>query len=276
MSCGIGGDLFVLYWDAKTKTLHGLNGSGRAPEAISPDIFASRQLTAIPMDGPLTWTVPGCVDGWEELRSRFGFESNVPMILAASTHAPEEQILVETIQKIRNKQPVRLMLAPRHPERFNEVASLLQKSGLTWTRRTNRPDPNDANATVILLDTIGELRAAYPLAEIVFVGGSLIPHGGQSVLEPAAAGKAIMTGPYTSNFDAVVNEFLDRQALRQLPAAADHEQICERLHEEFAALLEDKPTRDELARNALSLMQVSRDATRTTIELLLGRIKPPT
>src|SRR5687767_9703326 len=75
MSCGIGGDMFMLYWDAKTKTLHGLNASGRAPEAISREVFTSTQQTEIPKDGPLTWTVPGCVDGWEELRSRFGRKS---------------------------------------------------------------------------------------------------------------------------------------------------------------------------------------------------------
>src|SRR6185369_16831746 len=82
----------------------------------------------------------------EEIRRRFAPDSNRPLILAASTHAPEEQIILESIQKLRQKQPVRLMLAPRHPERFNEIAGLLQKSGLSWTRRTNPPNPNDADA----------------------------------------------------------------------------------------------------------------------------------
>lgn len=89
MSCGIGGDLFVLYWDAKTKTLHGLNGSGRAPKAISREVFAERQLTEIPLNGPLCWTVPGCVDGWEELRSRFG-RKPLAEILAPAIHTAEE------------------------------------------------------------------------------------------------------------------------------------------------------------------------------------------
>lgn len=72
MSCGIGGDLFVLYWDAQTKTLHGLNASGRAPATMTVALFADRQLTSVPQTGPLSWTVPGCIDGWEQLRSRFG------------------------------------------------------------------------------------------------------------------------------------------------------------------------------------------------------------
>jgi len=100
MGCGIGGDLFALYWDAKTRTLHGLNGSGRAPESISPEVFASRQLTEIPKDGPLTWTVPGCVDGWEELRSRFGRKSLAellaPAIYAAEDGFPVSELIADS------------------------------------------------------------------------------------------------------------------------------------------------------------------------------------
>lgn len=72
MSCGIGGDLFVIYWDAKTQKLYGLNASGRSPHAISRKVFADKGLTEIPLTGPLPWSVPGCVDGWDMLRSRFG------------------------------------------------------------------------------------------------------------------------------------------------------------------------------------------------------------
>ena len=96
MSCGIGGDLFVIYWDAKTKTLHGLNGSGRAPKAVSREVFSGRQLTEIPADGPLCWTVPGCVDGWEELRSRFG-RKPLAEILAPAINAAEEGFPVSEV-----------------------------------------------------------------------------------------------------------------------------------------------------------------------------------
>ena len=72
MSCGIGGDLFVIYWDAKTETLHGLNASGRSPYAINRDVFKEKELDEIPVHGVLPWSVPGCVDGWEELRHKFG------------------------------------------------------------------------------------------------------------------------------------------------------------------------------------------------------------
>ena len=72
MSCGIGGDVFVIYWDNKTKTLYGLNGSGRSPHSISRKIFQDKGLDEIPINGPLSWSVPGCVDGWEMVRKRFG------------------------------------------------------------------------------------------------------------------------------------------------------------------------------------------------------------
>jgi gamma-glutamyltranspeptidase/glutathione hydrolase len=75
MSCGIGGDLFVLYWDAKTSKLYGLNASGRSPYSLTPAVFAEKQLKQIPESGPLSWSVPGCVDGWEMLRAKFGRKS---------------------------------------------------------------------------------------------------------------------------------------------------------------------------------------------------------
>ena len=72
MSCGIGGDLFVIYWDSKSQKLYGLNASGRSPYALNRNVFKNRGLDQIPLDGPLSWSVPGCVDGWFELHGRFG------------------------------------------------------------------------------------------------------------------------------------------------------------------------------------------------------------
>ncbi|MEM9587053.1 MAG: gamma-glutamyltransferase [Planctomycetota bacterium] len=83
MSCGIGGDLFVIYWDAKTEKLYGLNASGRSPYAINRAVFTDRGLTTIPREGPLAWSVPGCVDGWFELHERFGTKSLSEILLPA-------------------------------------------------------------------------------------------------------------------------------------------------------------------------------------------------
>ena len=74
-SCGIGGDLFAIVWDAKTQKLYGLNASGRSPYAHTRELFKEKGLREIPLNGPLSWSVPGCVSGWEELRKRFGTKS---------------------------------------------------------------------------------------------------------------------------------------------------------------------------------------------------------
>jgi 3-deoxy-D-manno-octulosonic-acid transferase len=210
----------------------------------------------------------------EEFRTRFGISTEKPLIIAASTHEPEERYVIESLEG-ELSHSCRLLIAPRHPERFDAVAGLLEKfrrSQLftySFVRRSSPPSAADKSADIILLDSIGELRAAYPLAEIVFVGGSLVPHGGQSVLEPAAEGKAIVTGPYTANFEAVVDEFKVNDAIRQTPEAPDDSQVAERLYEEFTMLLEDTGQRAELGRNAAALMARSgRDATNRTIERL--------
>jgi 3-deoxy-D-manno-octulosonic-acid transferase len=122
-------------------------------------------------------------------------------------------------------------------------------------------------ADVILLDSIGELRSVYLLAEIVFVGGSLIPHGGQSVLEPASAGCAIITGHHTSNFRAVIDEFRSRNAVIQL-ADLGKQQLTDALAEQIAALLGDPDGRKRLGLNAQTVMKANRGATERTIREL--------
>lgn len=208
-----------------------------------------------------------------EFRERFAVSAaDAPLIVAASTHAPEEKWILDAFRTIyessaTGKPPPRLMLVPRHPERFAEVAQIIKNSGFEWARRGEKPSPRDKTAGVILLDSIGELRAVYPLAEIVFVGGSLIPHGGQSVLEPAAAQKAIVTGFYTMNFEKIVREFLANDALVQLPQL-DEKEIPAALADSFKQLLENPPKREKLAANAFRVMQSNRGASRKTIEYL--------
>ncbi|HEY8563681.1 MAG TPA: 3-deoxy-D-manno-octulosonic acid transferase [Pyrinomonadaceae bacterium] len=206
----------------------------------------------------------------ETFRARFAIDEKSPLIVAASTHAPEERWILEAFGKLRKDfphNPPRLLVVPRHPERFAEVAELIDKTGFERVRRSEKPSEKDARADVILLDTIGELRAVYPLAEIVFVGGSLIPHGGQSILEPAVAGKAIVTGFYTMNFAAAVKEFLASGALVRLPAAGEN-RVADDLAGAFAELLEDAEKRRALAANAFAVMRENRGATAKTIEHL--------
>jgi 3-deoxy-D-manno-octulosonic-acid transferase len=202
----------------------------------------------------------------EQLRSRFELSGEVPVILAASTHAPEEEMLLKSFQTLKHK-PARLIIAPRHPERFQEVASLLQQSGLKWARRTSEPSPNDVETDVILLDTIGELPATYSLASIVFVGGSIVDRGGHNVLEPAAVGKVVVTGAHTHNFDAIVTLLNDADAIVQMPPV-EHDEAAETLRDTLDDLLSNKSRCEELSERARQLVIENRGATERTVEFL--------
>ena len=213
------------------------------------------------------------------LRARFAVSKDAPLIIAASTHAPEERFILDAFKQVYKSSAEnlpRLLIAPRHPERFREVEKLVKETGFDWAKRSEPASNRDKSAEIILLDSIGELRAAYPLAEIVFVGGSLIKHGGQSILEPAIAGRAIVTGFYTANFEAAVKEFLNKNALIQLPEIAESD-AAEKLAETFLQLLHDAEARAKLEENALAVMRRNRGATGKTVEqikLFLQNIPP--
>ncbi|MCA9067445.1 MAG: gamma-glutamyltransferase, partial [Planctomycetaceae bacterium] len=96
MSCGIGGDLFVIHWDAKTQKLYGLNASGRSPFSLNRDVFREKKLDQIPIDGPLSWSVPGCVDGWSVLQERFG-KQDFKTVLAPAIHYGKEGVPVPEV-----------------------------------------------------------------------------------------------------------------------------------------------------------------------------------
>lgn len=205
----------------------------------------------------------------EALRARFNLNDERPLIVAASTHAPEERVTLEAFKQLRSSvsSKPRLLLAPRHPERFAEVASLLETTGLSWARRSNSREERDADCDVILLDSIGELRAVYPLASIVFVGGSLAQTGGHNVLEPANAGACIITGAHTFNFTEIIRAFLEADALVQLPALAESE-AARALAKSFLDLLTNTERRKALAANARAVCERNQGATARTIKLL--------
>jgi len=203
-----------------------------------------------------------------ELRSRFGFDGTRPLIVAASTHAPEERITIEALKQINANQssPARLLIAPRHPERFGEVASLLESAGLTWSRRSVEPHEHDRSCDVVLLDTVGELRAVYPLAQIVFVGGSIGAHGGHNMLEPAATGACVITGSHTENFAGITKALLDKEALIQLPeASAD---APTQLASVFNELFSDEARRREMGMRAREVCRQNAGATERTMQML--------
>lgn len=209
-----------------------------------------------------------------EIRDRFSLREDDLLVVGASTHAGEETILLHAFKQISQSHPAaRLMLVPRHPERFSEVASLLESSGFKFARRASPPWEKDGSAQVILLDTIGELRAVYPLADIVFVGGSLVPHGGHNVIEPAQLGVCTVTGPHTRNFAAIVKTMRDDDALIQLSPTADADELSSTIQQ----LLDDATQRQAIGQRAKAVCDYNRGATNKTMDYLskvLGVAEP--
>ena len=138
----------------------------------------------------------------EDFARLLGDGSGLPLVVAGSTHPDEERTLVRMKKRLgADGLPFRLLLVPRHPARADHVEAQVRREGFDVVRRsrldgTNPPAPE----TVVLLDTVGELEAAYTQADLVFVGGTLVKHGGQNMMEPASIGCPVVVGPYVSNF----------------------------------------------------------------------------
>jgi 3-deoxy-D-manno-octulosonic-acid transferase len=170
------------------------------------------------------------------------------------------------VREIPELSGTRLLLAPRHPERFNDVAELILQSGFRLRRRTE-PADKTGTADILLLDTLGELAAAYRFATVAFVGGSLVRHGGHSIMEPALYSRAIVTGPSMENFRGIVDEFRKERAIRQISAEQeDRELQVDQLSNEFIDLLRNAGAREALGRNALSLLEKNRGAAGFTAD----------
>ena len=138
----------------------------------------------------------------QELGQWACLRANETVFLAGSTQQPEEAMALQTFSELsRNQADLRLIVVPRHPERFAEVAELLERSGIPWSRRST---DSDGRQPIILVDTIGELAAWWGLSDIAYVGGSMGNREGQNMIEPAAYGAAVCFGPRTKNFRDVV------------------------------------------------------------------------
>ncbi len=187
----------------------------------------------------------------------------LPLIVAGSTSEGEEQALLAACAGLSG---TRLLIAPRHPERFNAVAALLEASGVKFARRSSSSLAGESakTAEVILLDSIGELAAIYRFASVVFVGGSLVPVGGHNILEAALFAKPIIVGPHMQNFREITAEFLRRDALVQLRATDSNEQVSE-LSRTFAELLRNQNRARELGKNARQAIEDNRGATTRTV-----------
>jgi 3-deoxy-D-manno-octulosonic-acid transferase len=207
-----------------------------------------------------------------ELRQRLRAAQAAPVLVCGSTVEGEEPLLLEMFQCVRNAYPNSVMvLAPRRPERFAEVAQRVQASGVpTWRRsELSAGSPQDAalRGGVLVLDTIGELAAVYSVATIALVGGSLVPRGGHNILEPAFFGVPILVGPHTENFRDIVAIFRAQNAVR-IVRGAGKSNAPNDLTGVILGLLADEQQRELLGRRAAETLRAQTGATQRTAEAL--------
>ena len=183
-----------------------------------------------------------------------------PVVVCGSTVEGEEELLLRAFENVLASHPRAVMiLAPRRPERFNEVAQLLERLGIRFWRRSSWS--GDAiGGGVFVVDTIGELASLYALADVAFVGGSLVPRGGHNIIEPARHGVPIMVGNHTENFRDIVSLFQSQDAVRVVRPAEFHGVLME--------LLSNEEERIALGRRGADTLRSQMGATEKTLRAL--------
>jgi 3-deoxy-D-manno-octulosonic-acid transferase len=176
----------------------------------------------------------------------------------------EDQAVLEAFEQLAPSHPgLLLILAPRKPERFEVVEQLLNAAGIRYQLRSRGSvDPALALPAVLLLDSIGELAGLFPLAHVVFMGGSLARRGGHNLLEPAACGRAIVTGPHLENFAAIAEDFREHYAMLEIGDASELAAAVEKL-------IGDARLREDLSAGAMELIAKHRGATKKAVAEIL-------
>lgn len=193
-----------------------------------------------------------------------------PVWVAASTHEGEETIVLNAHQKLLTHFPhLLLILVPRHPERFASMASLCQRYHFNYTFKSHqdgRPLPH--HTQVLIGDTMGELLSYYSAADIAFVGGSLIPVGGHNLLEPAALGRPIITGPHIHNFKRIAEMLIQQNACVQANTA-------EELVTTVSNLLKDSSKREAMGQAGKKWLDINQGATQRHLEVIKKILHAP-
>jgi len=186
------------------------------------------------------------------------------LLICGSTRPGEEELILSSFRNLREEFPdLKLMIAPRHPHRGAELREMLRGGGLRLVQRS-RDDLETAekgSADVLLLDSIGELASMYEIADLVFIGGSLVPKGGQNIIEAAACGKPIVFGPHMDNFRQVARSFREAGAAIQLSVSTE-------LEAELRLLLQNPAKMNQLGQRALTVIEQNRGAVKRTIEAI--------
>jgi 3-deoxy-D-manno-octulosonic-acid transferase len=193
-------------------------------------------------------------------RERLGL-GDAPVLVAGSTHDPEERILVETYRRMQATFPrLRFVVAPRHLDRVEEVQKGVEAAGLRCYKKSQLTPGSPADA-VILLDTVGELSRVYSVATAVFIGGTFCARGGQNMLEPAALAKPIVSGPSLSNFEDIARTLVDAGGMRVLDNPID-------LALALGELIRDPGKAREVGARAAEAVRAGRGALKATVELI--------
>lgn len=201
-----------------------------------------------------------------QLLHLFEIDERDKVIVCGSTHEGEETILLNVFQQMRAKLGnIRFILAPRHIERVRDITKLIESSGLNYVKKTSLDKGNTIGRhkyeTVILVDTMGDLLATYSIADCVFVGKSLVPKGGQNMMEPAGLAKPIIVGPHTFNFSEEVQLLREADAIRIVRDRPS-------LFYEMMYVLEHPDDAREMGKRAQSIVMQQRGATDRNWEVL--------
>ncbi|HEY5908394.1 MAG TPA: 3-deoxy-D-manno-octulosonic acid transferase [Vicinamibacteria bacterium] len=240
-----GVDLFLMQGDAHAERIRDLGAPGER----------------VRVSGNLKFDleVPQTSDALAALLRREG-----PLVVAGSTLEGEEAAVLAAFQEARTRVPSAwLLIAPRHPERFDVVPALVREAGLRCVRRSVLEPGAASAADVVLLDSLGELAQVYALASAVFVGGSLVPKGGHNILEPAVLGKPVIVGPHMENFREIAEAFRAEGALVQVSDVPS-------LARELTILLTDEGQRSALGQRGRAVVERNRGAVAFTIDALAG------
>ena len=203
-----------------------------------------------------------------DLRAAFAFARRRPVVIAASTLRGEEEPILRAFAGVRQvASDGLLVIAPRHPERFEEARGIAGRAGYRVRMRSDLEPGGDPGADVVILNTLGELGRLFDIASAVFVGGSLVPAGGHNLIEPAAFGRAIVVGPYMENFADVAREFVSRGAAIQVRDA-------DALVEALVGLIGDGTRRGRLGKAARTLVDANRGAARRTLDRVAELLSP--
>lgn len=199
-----------------------------------------------------------------EIRSELGIRPTSSVWVAGSTHAGEEEIILQVFQNLKIKFPdLVLILAPRRLERISEVEALLKTRNIAFIKRRVINEPSNGESPVILLDTMGELSKLYSIGDVAFVGHSMIPPGGgHSLMEPVAHGKAVIHGPHIENFRQVADELRTRDLAYPVNNAEEMETV-------LASLLGDTSKRSALAGKATAWIEGRQGASHRMADIIL-------